>query len=184
MIVGFTKNDKSGRFLWGVGIRCFIMKAGYRFLLLALGCALWMGATEKPRFLLRIHLEATEGAKGMVSVPVTLFQPNETIAIQSLPEVTEREIRKVSTRLDGTVLVEFNDFGRTKLEVGTSTGRGMILVVLVNGRVVYAPRIDTVITNGSILLPPGSITPDEILQVNGEVEKSKEEKLKDVPRSN
>jgi hypothetical protein len=120
----------------------------------------------------------------MVSVPVTLFQPSETIAIQSLPEVTEKEIRKVSTRVDGTVLVEFNDFGRTKLEVGTSTGRGMILVVLVNGRVVYAPRIDTVITNGSILLPPGSITPDEILQVNGEVEKLKEQRLQDVPRSN
>jgi hypothetical protein len=148
------------------------------------GLVVWMGAAEKPPFLLRVHLQAPEGAKGMVSVPVTLFQPNETIAIQSLPEVSEKEIRKISTRADGTVLVDFNDFGRTKLEVGTSTGRGFILVVLVNGRVVYAPRIDTVITNGSILLPPGSITPDEILQVNAEVEKSKEQKLKDVPRSN
>lgn len=180
----FTENDKSGRFLRGVGIRCCLMKAVYRFLLLVVGYALWIGAAQKPPFLLRIHLQATEGAKGMVSVPVTLFQPNETIAIQSLPEVTEKEIRKVSTRMDGTVLVEFDDFGRTKLEVGTSTGRGMILVVLVNGRVVYAPRIDTVITNGSILLPPGSITPDEILQVNGEVEKAKEQRLKDTPRSN
>jgi len=89
------------------------------------GYALWIGAAEKPPFLLRIHLQATEGAKGMVSVPVTLFQPSETIAIQSLPEVTEKEIRKVSTRVDGTVLVEFNDFGRTKLEVGTSTGLSM-----------------------------------------------------------
>jgi hypothetical protein len=160
------------------------MKAGYRFLLLVVGYTLWIGAAQKPPFLLRIHLQATEGAKGMVSVPVTLFQPNETIAIQSLPEVTEKEIRKVSTRMDGTVLVEFDDFGRTKLEVGTSTGRGMILVVLVNGRVVYAPRIDTVITNGSILLPLGSITPDEILQVNGEVEKAKEQRLKDTPRTN
>ena len=160
------------------------MKVCYRFLLVVVGCSLWMGAAKKPPFLLRIHLQATEGAKGMLSAPVTLFQPNETIAIQNLPEVTEKEIRKVSTRVDGTVLVEFNDFGRTKLEVGTSTGRGMILVVLVNGRVVYAPRIDTVITNGSILLPPGSVTPDEILQVNGEVEKAKEQRLKDTPRSN
>jgi hypothetical protein len=184
MVGGVESNDKSGRFLEGIEIRYFLMNAGYRFLLLVVGYALWMGAAEKPPFLLRIHLQATEGAKGMVSVPVTLFQPNETIAIQSLPEVTEKEIRKVATRLDGTVLVEFDDFGRTKLEVGTSTGRGMILVVLVNGRVVYAPRIDTVITNGSILLPPGSITPDEILQINGEVEKRKEQRLKDVPRPN
>jgi len=184
MVGGVESNDKSGRFLEGIEIRYFLMKAVYRFLLLVVGYTLWIGAAEKPPFLLRIHLQATEGAKGMVSVPVTLFQPNETIAIQSLPEVTEKEIRKVATRLDGTVLVEFDDFGRTKLEVGTSTGRGMILVVLVNGRVVYAPRIDTVITNGSILLPPGSITPDEILQINGEVEKRKEQRLKDVPRSN
>jgi len=118
----------------------------------------------------------------MVSVPVTLFQPNETIAIQSLPEVSEKEIRKISTRVDGTILVDFNDFGRTKLEAGTSTGRGFILVVVVNGRVVYAPRVDTVITNGSILLPPGSITPDEIAQVNGQVEKGLGEKLKEMNR--
>ncbi len=160
------------------------MRFGVNILPFLVGLVVWMGAAEKPPFLLRVHLQAPEGAKGMVSVPVTLFQPNETIAIQSLPEVSEKEIRKVSTRADGTVLVDFNDFGRTKLEVGTSTGRGFILVVLVNGRVVYAPRIDTVITNGSILLPPGSITPDEILQVYAEVEKSKEQKLKDVPRSN
>ena len=156
------------------------MKAGYRILLFVVGYTLWMGAAEKPPFLLRIHLQATEGAKGSTSTLVTLYQPNETIAIQSLPEVTEKEILKVSTRVDGTVLVEFNDFGRTKLEVGTSTGRGNILIVLVNGRVVYAPRIDTVITNGSILLPPGSVTPEEIAQVNSQVEKGQEQKLKDL----
>ena len=139
-----------------------------------------MGAAEKPPFLLRIHLQATEGAKGSTSSLITLYQPDETIAIQSLPEVTEKEILKVSTRVDGTVLVEFNDFGRTKLEVGTSTGRGNILIVLVNGRVVYAPRIDTVITNGSILLPPGSVTPEEIAQVNSQVEKVQGQKLKDL----
>jgi len=50
--------------------------------------------------------------------------------------------------------------------------------------VVYAPRIDTVITNGAILLPAGSVTPDEITQVNGDISKAKEQRLKDVPRSN
>ena len=156
------------------------MNALYRFLLLVVGYTLWMGAAEKPPFLLRIHLQATEGAKGSTSALVTLYQPNETIAIQSLPEVTEKEILKVSTRVDGTVLVEFNDFGRTKLEVGTSTGRGSILVVIVNGRVVYAPRIDTVITSGSILLPSGSMTVEEITRVNGEIEKSREQRLKEL----
>jgi len=166
--------------LSGLGYDIRLMKAGYRFLLIVVGYALWMGAAEKPPFLLRIHLQATEGAKGSTSTLVTLYQPSETIAIQSLPEVTEKEILKVSTRADGTVLVEFNDFGRTKLEVGTSTGRGSILVVIVNGRVVYAPRIDTVITSGSILLPSGSMTIEEITRVNSEIEKTREQRLRDL----
>ena len=156
------------------------MRFAVNFLPFLVGLVVWMGAAEKPPFLLRIHLQATEGAKGSTSALITLYQPDETIAIQSLPEVTEKEILKVSTREDGTVLVKFNDFGRTKLEVGTSTGRGNILIVLVNGRVVYAPRIDTVITNGSILLPPGSVTPEEIAQVNSQVEKVQGQKLKDL----
>jgi hypothetical protein len=156
------------------------MRFGVNILPFLVGLLVWMGAAEKPPFLLRIHLQATEGAKGSTSALITLYQPNETIAIQSLPEVTEKEILKVSTRVDGTVLVEFNDFGRTKLEVGTSTGRGSILVVIINGRVVYAPRIDTVITSGSILLPSGSMTMEEITRVNSEIEKSREQRLKEL----
>jgi hypothetical protein len=156
------------------------MRFGVNILPFLVGLLVWMGAAEKPPFLLRIHLQATEGAKGSTSALITLYQPNETIAIQSLPEVTEKEILKVSTRVDGTVLVEFNDFGRTKLEVGTSTGRGSILVVIINGRVVYAPRIDTVITSGSILLPSGSMTMEEITRVNSEIEKSRDQRLKEL----
>ena len=43
-----------------------------------------------------------------------------------------------------------------------------------------ADVVDTVITNGSILLPPGSVTPEEIAQVNSQVEKGQEQKLKDL----
>ena len=171
----------------GVGYAGGEMRDGLRKFSILVGLVVWVGAAQKPPVLIRVHLQAPEGAKGQVSVPVTLFQPNETIAIQNLPEVTEKEIRRISTRTDGTILVEFNDFGKTKLEVGTSTGRGLILVVLVNGRVVYAPRIDTVITNGAILLPPGSVTPEEIAQANGDISKAREQRLKDgkdAPRSN
>ena len=147
------------------------------------GLLLWIGAAPKPPVLFRVHLQAPEGAKGQVSVPVTLFNPAETISIQTIPEVSEKEVRKVSMRVDGSILVEFTDFGQTKLEVGTSTGRGLIMVVIVNGRVVYAPRIDTVLTNGCLLLPASSITAEEMAQMNGDVEQSKEQRLKDLPRS-
>ena len=147
------------------------------------GLLFLIGAATKPPVLFRVHLQAPEGSKGQASVPVTLFNPAETISIQTIPEVSEKEVRKVSTRLDGSILVEFTDFGQTKLEVGTSTGRGLILVVIVNGRVVYAPRIDTVLTNGCLLLPAGSITLEEMAQMNGDVEHTKEQRLKDLPRS-
>jgi len=146
------------------------------------GLLFWVGAAEKPPVLIRVHLQAAEGAKGDVSVPVSLFNPPEKVAIQSLPELSEKDIRKVSTRSDGTVLLEFDDFGKTKLEVATSTGRGLIMVVIVNGRVVYAPRIDTVLTKGCLLLPMGAVTPEEMLQANADVEKYRNQNLKEVNR--
>ena len=151
------------------------------FTLLA-GMLFWMGAAEKPPVLIRVHLQALEGAKGEVSVPIELFNPPEKVAIQSLPEVSEKDLQKVSVRSDGTVLLEFDDFGRTKLDVATSTGQGSILVVIVNGRVVYAPRVDTILNQGCLLLPPGSLTPEEILRANEEIGKNRSQKLKEIVR--
>ena len=58
------------------------MRFGANILPVLVGLVVWMGAAEKPPVLLRVHLQAPEGARGQASVPVTLFQPNETIAIQ------------------------------------------------------------------------------------------------------
>ena len=145
-----------------------------------LGVILWIGAAEKPPVLLRVHLQAPEGAKGMVTVPVTLLNPPETIAIRNLPEVSEKDIESVRALADGTVVVEFDDFGKTKLEVATNTGRGLILVVIVNGRVVYAPRIDTNLTRGALALPAGSIFLPEIEALNDAKNKERAQKLKEL----
>ena len=144
------------------------------------GLVLWLGAAEKPPVLLRVHLQAPEGAKGMVTVPVTLLNPPETVAIRNIPEVSEKEIREVKVMVDGTVVVEFDEFGKTKLEVATNTGRGLILVVIVNGRVVYAPTIDTNLTRGTLALPAGSILPEEIQALNDARNKERAQKLKDL----
>lgn len=141
---------------------------------------LWMGAAEKPPILLRVHLQAPEGAKGMVTVPITLLNPPETIAIRNIPEVSEKEITRVKALVDGTVVVEFDDFGKTKLEVATNTGRGLILVVIVNGRVVYAPIVDTNLTRGALALPAGSILPDEMQALNDARNKERAQKLKEL----
>jgi len=171
--------DKSGRIPFHFSVGFNAMRHLSVFIVMA-GALFWMGAAEKPPVLIRVHLQAPEGAKGDVSVSVSLFNPPEKVAIQSLPELTEKDLRKISTRTDGTVLLEFDDFGKTKLEVATSTGRGLIMVVIVNGRVVYAPRIDTVLTRGCLLLPADSVTPEEILQSNADVEKYRNQKLKET----
>lgn len=152
----------------------------HRFLPWIFGLVLWIGAAEKPPVLLRVHLQAPEGAKGMVTVPVTLLNPPETIAIRNIPELSEKDIRQVRALADGTVVVEFDDFGRTKLEVATNTGRGLILVVIVNGRVVYAPTIDTNLTQGALALPPGSVLPEEIQVLNDARNKERAQKLKEL----
>ena len=144
------------------------------------GLILWTGAAEKPPVLLRVHLQAPEGAKGMVTVPVTLLSPPETIAIRNIPELSEKDIRQVRALADGTVVVEFDDFGKTKLEVATNTGRGLILVVIVNGRVVYAPTIDINLTRGALALPAGSIFPEEIQALNDVRNKERAQKLKEL----
>lgn len=154
-----------------------------RFVPWIFGLILWIGAAEKPPVLLRVHLQAPEGAKGMVTVPVTLLNPPETIAIRNLPELSEKEIRQVRTLADGTVVVEFDDFGKTKLEVATNTGRGLILVVIVNGRVVYAPTIDTNLTRGALALPAGSVLPEEIQALNDARNRDRAQKLSELPRS-
>lgn len=151
-----------------------------RVLALLVGAWFWIGAAEKPPVLLRVHLQAPEGAKGMVTVPMTLLNPPATIAIRNIPEVSEKEIRKIQSLPDGTVVVEFDDFGKTKLEVATNTGRGLILVVIVNGRVVYAPTIDTNLTRGTLALPAGSISPAEIDALNDTRNKERAQKLKEL----
>lgn len=148
-----------------------------------IGLVLWVGAAEKPPVLLRVHLQAPEGAKGMVTVPITLLNPPETIAIRNIPELSEKDIREVRTLADGTAVVEFDDFGRTKLEVATNTGKGLILVVIVSGRVVYAPSIDVTLNRGVLALPAGAILPDEIKSLNDAQNRVRAQKLSEAPAS-
>jgi hypothetical protein len=53
------------------------------------------------------------------------------------------------------------------------------MVVIVNGRVVYAPRIDTVLGNGCLLLPVGSVMPEEIQGLNDARNKERVQKMKE-----
>lgn len=157
--------------------------SGIRFAAWLLAVLFLCGMADRPPTMIRVHLQAQEGNQGQTSLPVQLFQPQETVSIRAIPELSEKDVRQVTVRSDGSVLVDFDAFGQAKLEAATSTGRGLILVVIVNTRVVYAPMIDTVLTQGLLLLPAGAMTQAEVEQINGEVLKTNRGKLKDINSS-
>jgi len=87
---------------------------------------------------------------------VTTIQlpPNgEQILIRALPEATEKELVAVQQDAAGTVHLQFNHDGQVALSAVTAENQGRILVVTLNGYIIYAPVIDEQITNGELDLP-------------------------------
>jgi len=67
----------------------------------------------------------------------------------------------------GVVHLLFNHVGQVNLSAVTAQNQGRILVVLIDGQIVYAPIIDEQITNGELDLPR-PINP-QVLQLLQEV---------------
>jgi len=70
-----------------------------------------------------------------------------------LPEVTEQNLVAIEQLPSGVVRMQFNHVGQVNLGAVTAQNQGRILVVIVDGYVVYAPIIDQQITNGELDLP-------------------------------
>jgi hypothetical protein len=125
-----------------------------------------------PKVVLRIHIQtAGEGQSPMEATAISLPPNGEQILIRTLPEVTERELIDVEQDASGAVHLQFNHEGQVSLSAVTAQNQGRILVVLIDGYVVYAPIIDEQITSGELDLPH-PISP-QILQL-----------LQDVARNN
>ena len=73
--------------------------------------------------------------------------------VRTLPEVTELHLIGIEQTASGTVRLQFNHVGQVNLSAVTAQNEGPILVVLIDGMVVYAPVIDQQITNGELDLP-------------------------------
>jgi hypothetical protein len=106
-----------------------------------------------PKLLLRIHVQTT-GDGMSVNQAQTVYLPpnNEPILIRALPEVTEQNLIGVLPEPGGTLLT-FDHPGEVNLSAVTAEDQGRILVVFLNGFIIYAPIIDEQITNGQLLLP-------------------------------
>jgi hypothetical protein len=106
-----------------------------------------------PKVVLRIHVQtAGEGQSPMEVTTISLPPDGEKIQVRTLPEVTEHDLIGVVQDASGVHLL-FDHVGQVSLSAVTAQNQGRILVVLIDGYVVYAPTIDEQITNGQLDIP-------------------------------
>jgi hypothetical protein len=106
-----------------------------------------------PKVLFRVHVQTTGTGLSEDQAHTVLLPPNgEAIQVRALPEVSEQNLIGVEPKPGGT-LFSFDHQGQVALDAVTAQNQGRILVVLVDGYVVYAPLIDQQISNGQLLVP-------------------------------
>jgi preprotein translocase subunit SecD len=131
------------------------------FLWLMMLCSLWAGA-PKPTITFRIHVQMTEnvGGSGPV-IQVALSNPPEVITVSRSPQLAETHLQSVLPTPDGGMMVQMTSTGARLLEEATLSNPGKIMVVLLNGSVVYSPVIDMPMRSGRLMVP-GPIPPELI----------------------
>jgi len=121
-----------------------------------------------PKVILRVHVQTPGEGQSPLEVTTLSLPPNgERIQVRTLPEVTEHDLVDVRQDASGVVHLLFNHVGQVNLSAVTAQNQGRILVVLIDGQIVYAPIIDEQITNGELDLPR-PINP-QVLQLLQEV---------------
>jgi preprotein translocase subunit SecD len=121
-----------------------------------------------PKVVLRVHVQTTGEGQSALEVTTIVIPPDgERIQVRTLPEVTEQELVDVQQDASGVVHLKFNHVGQVNLNAVTAQNQGRILVVLIDGYVVYAPIIDEQITDGELDLPRP--LPAQVLQLLQEV---------------
>jgi hypothetical protein len=120
-----------------------------------------------PKVTLRVHIQTPgEGQSPMEVTTITIPPSGEQIQVRTLPEASETQLVGVQQDASGLRL-QFNHEGQVNLSAVTAQNQGRILVVVIDGQVVYAPVIDVQITNGELDVPRQ--LPAEIIRLLQEV---------------
>lgn len=123
------------------------------------------GQKKPPPVSIRLLCEGNEREGESFVTPVELTNPQKKIFVRKVPVITERDIRGFLPfpGRDGMIgaYLLLDAHGADKLEQFTTSDRGKLAVIFVNGRVASAVRVDTRVTDG-ILFVPGGILPNEI----------------------
>jgi preprotein translocase subunit SecD len=130
-----------------------------RFLCLLLGFLLVTYSPARaghspPKVTFRIHVQTTGEGLSPQQASIVLIPPRgEQIQVRTLPEITEQDIVDVEPLASGGIHVVFDHVGTVALNAVTAQNQGRLLVVLIDGTVVYAPIIDVQIDNGQLDIP-------------------------------
>ncbi|MCE0523143.1 MAG: hypothetical protein LV480_09560 [Methylacidiphilales bacterium] len=107
-----------------------------------------------PLITFRVHVQTTGEGQSALEVTTISIPPNgETIQVRTLPEITESNIIGVQQDASGVLHLQFDHVGQVNLNAVTAQNQGRILVVLIDGYVIYAPVIDEQIGNGRLDIP-------------------------------
>jgi hypothetical protein len=125
-----------------------------------------------PKVFLRVHIQSPGAGQSPLEVTTIKIPPNnEEIQVRTMPEVTEGNLSAVSQDASGGVRLLFDHVGQVNLSAVTAQNQGRILVVLINGFVVYSPTIDEQITNGELDIPH-PINPQIVAQLQEVVKRN------------
>jgi preprotein translocase subunit SecD len=130
-------------------MRCALLLVGLLFLTFLPARA----GHSPPKVTLRIHVQTTGEGQSTLEVTQLRVPPdNQEILVRALPEVSEGQLIDAEQDADGLHL-RFNHTGQVDLDAATAQNQGRILVVLIDGQVIYAPVIDMQITSGQLDIP-------------------------------
>lgn len=127
------------------------------YLLIGLSVFLFVPAHaghSPPKIILQIFVQTTgEGMSSTQATTISVPPNGEAIQIRALPEITDHELIDVRADASGAVHLRFNHEGQVVLSAFTAQNQNRLMVVMLNGYVIYAPVIDEQITTGELIVP-------------------------------
>lgn len=130
-------------------MRCLCLVLG----MLLLGFFPARAGHSPPIIIMRIYVQTNEGLPPSEAQPVQIPPDNEVIQVRNIPEVTEKDLTGVEVAPSGAIHFHFDHIGQVNLDAVTAQNQGRILVVMINGYIIYAPTIDEQISNGELVIP-------------------------------
>jgi hypothetical protein len=136
--------------------------------LLLLCLAAWLvgfDGSKPPQVYFRIYTQTDDQGNTNRTMSVHVINPEQQIFVSTIPEATEKDIFGIEPfAADGGTMgavFHLNAHAALNVDAATTQYDGKILVFALNGRVLYNPIIDSIVSDGILRVPRG-ITPQEI----------------------